>query len=369
MSRWPVRSLSEVVELQRGHDLPADERRTGDVPIIGSFGITGYHDVARYAGPGVAIGRSGASIGKATYVASDYWPLNTCLFVKDFKGNDPRWVYWLLDQIEFEAFNSGSAQPSLNRNFLKTIPIPTPSLPEQQAIAEVLGALDDKIAANTSLARTVYEFLTAVYEEAASHAEDTTRLSDLVSTQYGVTTSATPSSNELGLLRVTDINKQPWIEWPRVPGCEIGAAERAKYLVAPGDILVARMADPGKVAWIAPGDPPAVFASYLVRLQAVDRLLAPYLFLFLRSAEYRRYADSAMQGSVQKNMNARVIVDTSVRLPARDVLEAFALQFEQLWSTLSSALHENQTLAVTRDSLLPQLMSGKLRVRDIELPV
>lgn len=148
MSSWDDTTLAEVVTLQRGHDLPTTSRGTGTVPVIGSFGITGYHDVAKYSGPGVAIGRSGASIGVATYCRDDYWPLNTCLFVKDFKGNAPRWVYYLLDSIDFSGYNSGSAQPSLNRNYLAHIPVGLPPFDEQQGIAAVLGAVDDKIESN-----------------------------------------------------------------------------------------------------------------------------------------------------------------------------------------------------------------------------
>ncbi|WP_072527973.1 restriction endonuclease subunit S [Mycobacterium tuberculosis] len=87
---WKTLRFGEVLELQRGHDLPAASRGSGTVPVIGSFGVTGMHDTAAYDGPGVAIGKSGAAIGTATFVAGPIWPLDTCLFVRDFKGNDPR---------------------------------------------------------------------------------------------------------------------------------------------------------------------------------------------------------------------------------------------------------------------------------------
>jgi type I restriction enzyme S subunit len=118
---WSSTSLSEVVTLQRGFDLPTQNRRTGPVPILGSFGLTGWHDATSVKGPGVTIGRSGGSIGVATYTTQDYWPLNTVLFVRDFHNNDPRFVYYLLKTIDFTAYNSGSAQPSLNRNYIAGI--------------------------------------------------------------------------------------------------------------------------------------------------------------------------------------------------------------------------------------------------------
>ena len=109
-------TLGELVTLQRGHDLPEGKRTAGPVPVMGSFGITGSHDIAKAKGPGVTVGRSGASIGVVSYTEDDYWPLNTCMYVTDFKGNDPRFVYYFLQTVNLAAHNSGSAQPSLNRN-------------------------------------------------------------------------------------------------------------------------------------------------------------------------------------------------------------------------------------------------------------
>src|SRR4051794_24804247 len=105
---WRSCTLADALTLQRGMDLPAHQRQSGDVPILGSFGITGWHSRAACTGPGVTIGRSGASIGVATYTTRDYWPLNTTLYVKDFRGNDPRFIYYLLKSIDFRAYNSGS---------------------------------------------------------------------------------------------------------------------------------------------------------------------------------------------------------------------------------------------------------------------
>lgn len=111
---WDSLTLGEFVTLQRGIDLPETSRGPGKVPVLGSFGITGCHDEARVKGPGVTVGRSGASFGVVTYSAVDYWPLNTVLYVKDFHGNNERFAYYFLKTIDFKIFNSGSAQPSLN---------------------------------------------------------------------------------------------------------------------------------------------------------------------------------------------------------------------------------------------------------------
>lgn len=144
-SEWRETTFGSFVAIQRGHDLPDQDRRPGSVPILGSFGITGYHDTVKTKGPGVTVGRSGASFGVAAYTDHDYWPLNTALYVTDFKGNNPKFVFYFMRQFDFSGFNSGSAQPSLNRNNLYPVAIRIPEPSEQKTIAEFLGTLDDRI--------------------------------------------------------------------------------------------------------------------------------------------------------------------------------------------------------------------------------
>ena len=364
MNTWNAVRLSEVIELQRGHDLPVQERQHGDVPVLGSNGIVGFHNDARYAGPGVTIGRSGV-IGGATYTVGSYWPLNTCLFVKNFKGNDSLWVYYWLKSIDFSSMDSGSAQPSLNRNYIAGIPVLLPPITAQKAIAKVLGSLDDKIAANAQLAETLAAMAMAQFSLCAKSGKTSVPLKDLVTTQYGVTTSSHEGPGPK-FLRVTDINKKPWIEWSTAPFCTVSETELAKYQVSPGDILVARMADPGKAAFVDRGDPEAVFASYLVRLRALDIRNSLYIYYFLRSDIYQNYAEGAMQGSVQKNMNAKVIVATDISMPEPEKLSQFNEVVSTLRTQLQTVLKESLKLSETRDALLPHLMSGKLSVKDAE---
>jgi type I restriction enzyme, S subunit len=161
---WIRMRLGEFVTLQRGHDLPDERRRPGDVPILGSFGITGRHDEAKTRGPGVTVGRSGASFGVVSYSPIDFWPLNTALYVIDFHGNDERFAYYFLKQFDFQGYNSGSAQPSLNRNFIHPIPIDVPPLSEQRAIAHTLGTLDDKIELNRRMNETLEAMARALFQ-------------------------------------------------------------------------------------------------------------------------------------------------------------------------------------------------------------
>ncbi len=141
---WKEYKLGEVITLQRGVDLPKNKMEKGRYPVAGSNGIIGYHNCHTTNGPGVTIGRSG-NIGAVHFYESDFWAHNTSLYVKDFKGNDERYIYYFLKTIDFSQFNTGSAVPSLNRNHLHELSVRLPPLSEQKRIASILSSLDDKI--------------------------------------------------------------------------------------------------------------------------------------------------------------------------------------------------------------------------------
>ena len=141
---WQVVRLGEVATLQRGVDLPIQDRVPGSVPVYGSNGILGTHVQTLHPGPGVITGRSG-SIGVVYFSTGPYWPLNTTLYVRDFHGNSERFIYYLLSQLKLERFAASTGVPSLNRNFVHPEPVPLPPLPEQRAIAAVLDSIDDAI--------------------------------------------------------------------------------------------------------------------------------------------------------------------------------------------------------------------------------
>lgn len=165
-SKWSNVPLGDLVSLQRGHDLPSQDRAAdGKVPIMGSSGLTGYHDKVKCRGPGVVIGRSGNSMGVVSFCNEDYWPLNTALYVTDFKGNDPRYIYYLLSLIDFDQFNSGSAQKSLNRNAVYPYEVwTTTDNDEQEAIGKLLEDYEQKIELNRQINTTLESMAQALFK-------------------------------------------------------------------------------------------------------------------------------------------------------------------------------------------------------------
>jgi type I restriction enzyme, S subunit len=124
---WEVGPLDSVVVLQRGFDLPATERTSGAYPVLAASGPSGTHNEFMVRGPGVTTGRSGV-LGKVFYVAEDFWPLNTSLWVKEFRHSRPAYAFHLLRGLDFALFNAGSAVPTLNRNHVHTLPTLLPPI-------------------------------------------------------------------------------------------------------------------------------------------------------------------------------------------------------------------------------------------------
>src|SRR5690606_18432063 len=145
MSDFNNFELGDLLEFQRGYDLPKSEFQRGNVPVISSNGILGFHNIAKAKAPGITIGRSG-TVGLPHYINQDFFPHNTTLFVKDFKNNDVKYLFYLLKSLRLNEYKSGSGVPTMNRNHLHPIKVyATKDYYTQQKIATVLSALDDKI--------------------------------------------------------------------------------------------------------------------------------------------------------------------------------------------------------------------------------
>jgi type I restriction enzyme S subunit len=141
---WRYGKLLDFFQLQRGFDLPVQNRNTGSIPIIASNGQVGVHDEAPILAPAVVTGRSG-TIGNVLYSDTPCWPLNTTLFVSDFKGSHPRFVYYFLQSFPLKSYATGTGVPTLNRNDVHAVEVCFPPLDEQRRIAEVLRSVDEAI--------------------------------------------------------------------------------------------------------------------------------------------------------------------------------------------------------------------------------
>ena len=141
---WRRGVLGDAMTLQRGFDLPERDRRDGRVPVISSSGSTGWHNTARVTPPGIVTGRYG-TLGEVFLLLEPFWPLNTTLFVKDFKESDPYWSYFLLRELNLAHQNAAGAIPGVNRNALHLLPVVLPSLTAQRKFGALVRPMLEQV--------------------------------------------------------------------------------------------------------------------------------------------------------------------------------------------------------------------------------
>jgi type I restriction enzyme, S subunit len=324
---------------------------------------------------------------------------------------DPLFVfYWLsgsatVDYIKRSAVATGV--PHINLSFFREMRMPLPPLPKQREIARILAALDDMIELNRRTNRTLESIARAIFESwfvdfdpvrakedgrwregqslpgLPAHLYDLLpdRLADSgvgnspegwevgtlgdlsLKPQYGYTASAKSEPIGPKFLRITDINKSAWIEWGSVPYCEMEDGDREKYRLHKGDVLIARMADPGHGVMIE-DDQDAVFASYLIRFRPRNVEYSRFLQYWLRSRSYWELVKGRGAGTTRVSLNAQVLSSFPLVIPPRSVASAFAELVGCLRVRVVANASETQLLAAARDALLPKLISGELQVRD-----
>nr|WP_299034995.1 restriction endonuclease subunit S [uncultured Tenacibaculum sp.] len=162
-NEWRECTLGDVVNFRRGHDLPKSKMKSGRYPVMGSNGVIGFHNEFTTKSPCVSIGRSG-NVGNPKILKQDCWAHNTTLYIDDFKGNDPLYVYYLLHRLNLANYKGGSAVPTLNRNHIHPIELSIPPLQEQKSIAYILGTLDDKIELNRKMNETLEQMAQALFK-------------------------------------------------------------------------------------------------------------------------------------------------------------------------------------------------------------
>ncbi|TBG44614.1 restriction endonuclease subunit S [Rhizobium leguminosarum] len=379
MTDWQSKPLGHVIELQRGYDLTEAERGHGDIPVIGSAGQNGWHNKAKAKGPGVTVGRSGASIGVVTLTQREYWPHNTVLFVKDFKGNDPAFIANLLRCLNLAALNSGSAQPSLNRNFVYPIEVRIPPPQKQRRIASILSAYDDLIENNRRRVAILEEIAQRLFNEwfvrpvgerlpiPGDRIEEWilpsgwrfSSLSKIANIIMGQSPSSSDySAKDEGLpfhQGVTDFEGRfhqnrlflrsdlPW-----------------KRTAKKGDVLFSVRAPVGRIAV-------ALEALALGRgLCAIRELAGDQVFLLTHLLVSFPSSDMFGGGTIYKAVTKDDVHSIPILQPPEDLKKRFETLASPMWEQLRTLTNANMRLQTARDLLLPKLILGEMEVSTAE---
>ncbi|CAN5327376.1 hypothetical protein BH11ACT5_BH11ACT5_11830 [soil metagenome] len=337
--------------------------------MLTSGATAGWHDEGPIKGPGFVIGRA-TNLGEPTWSDFDFWPLNTTLYVADFHGNVPRWAFHLFESLDLTGYDSGSVQPMLNRNYIAKLKVRVPPLHDQRAIAEVLGALDDKIAANTKLAGVLEELLDAEVETRWLNRNDERLDGNLISILdlFEINPSVPRPREEVPLY--LDMKKLPE-SGSGISDWEYRPAKGGTRFMQ-GDTLMARITpclENRKTGYVdfLERDQVGVGSTEFITLRSRQGVPSQLSYFLAISADFRDFAIRHMVGtSGRQRVSSSDLSTYQVPAPEPRWLEDLESRARSQFAFMKSLRDENRTLAATRGALLPQLMSGKLRVKDAE---
>jgi len=375
-TEWIACHLGDVITLKRGYDLPQQSRIDGVVPIVSSSGISGCHNVPKVKGPGVVTGRYG-TLGEVFFVPRDFWPLNTTLYVEDFKGNDQRFVAYFLRVLNLADRSGAAAVPGVNRNALHLLPVRKPPVRTQRKIAGILSAYDDLIENNTRRIKILEEMAQALYREWFVHFRFPGHEKvKMVASPIG------PIPKGWELKRLDEVSQivmgqSPKSEFYNERGeglpfhqgvTNFGAhfpthrvyCTAENRLAEEGDVLLSVRAPVGRIN-VANGR--IVIGRGLCAVRS--RLGHPCLLLFQLKDCFKE-EDTMGGGTIFRAVTKDDVHKIELIQPEREFVGAFEGHCAPLMQQLANVTKKNNFLRRTRDLLLPKLISGEIDVSNFD---
>lgn len=373
--RWTELPFKDFVTLQRGFDLPKARMAGGEVPVLGSNCVLGYHNETKVQAPGVVTGRSG-TLGVVQYAEHPFWPHNTALWVKDFKGNDPKFVYYKLQTLHLERFNGGASVPTLNRNVLDTLPIRVPQQAEQARIAAILSAYDALIGNNHRRIQLLERAARLLYKEWFVHlrfpGHEHVKIRDGVPEGWERKTIGDITKTNQQSYRARELPEEiNYIDISSVARGRIAGKSTMLSSKAPG--RARRKAKSGDVIWSNVRPNLRAFALVLnpkgndvfstgFTVLSPNAVPFSYLYLLITTDEFVGHLVNQATGVSYPAVRPEDFERASALLPPRRILRLFHQLTEPMFRLISTLEQEVEPLAQARDLLLPRLMNGEMSV-------
>lgn len=397
MSKVASRRLGDLITLKRGYDLPEKVRIAGLYPVISSAGVSGYHNEYKVEGPGVVTGRYG-TLGEMYYVEGKYWPHNTALYVQDFKGNDPKYIYYLLSCLGRIRTSDKSAVPGVNRNELHEMEIPAISDPSVQIkVRKVLETVDKKIDLNNrinaeleDMAKTLYDYWFVQFDFPDANGKpyktsggkmvynatlkreipagwSDSILGKFIELERGVTYSKEDvriqgCGDTIGVLRATNVtgNTVDTDDLVFIPSNKANSSQMLNKF----DVLIV-MSSGSKEHVGKNGvyyfEKPHAFGAFCSKIKPVSQCRY-FINTFLQSEWFKSYIKNQCLGTNINNLTNSHISMCELLCPAPGIIELFENKMMPIYSKLALNTQENNQLVKLRDWLLPLLMNRQVTV-------
>ena len=377
---WKEVRLGDILNFRRGHDLPHSAMKPGNIPVAGSNGVIGYHDTATPIKPILTIGRSG-NVGKP-YFYEEAWAHNTTLYVDDFKGNDPEFLYYLCQTMPFANFGGGSAVPTLNRNHIHPLETKIPvKVEDQRRIASILSSLDRKIELNNKINADLEEMAQAIFKNWFVDFEPfkdgkfvdselgmipegwkVGTIGDIVEFQNGFTFSSKDFSEngEYKIITIKSVQDGCLVTEGSSKVTEYPTKMPAYCKLQSGDILLSLTGNVGRCCLVTETN--LLLNQRVAKIKAKECYDNSFSYALFRLKETKELLISISRGTAQANLSPVEASKLPMVIPSEDARKSFSMISDSIMNKIISIHIENSRLSTLRDTLLPRLMSGELEV-------
>lgn len=359
MSDWRYSSLGEILPFKYGKGLPERKRSgTGEFNVVSSAGIAGTHNTALTSEPCVVIGRKG-TIGSLHYCPEPVWPIDTTFYVTGSEQIEIRYAYYFLRTLPLAAMNNDSAVPGLNRSQAEAIKVCIPDIAEQQRIVGLLGMLDDKIESNQTVVTRAEQLIDEIAEQKATDLP-TVALSEVCSLSKSTWKPGTSSDQTVHLFSL------PAFDEGAVPEqAAVSSIKSNKTLMDRPGVLVSRLNPRFSRMWWVETDATlvSICSPEFAYLTAGDMHGLACTWLAVRSPEFRGEIVDRVTGTSGSHQRVRPADLMTIGVPDyRSLAEHTQMAVLTLLHLVSARRQQSVVLAELRDALLPELMSGRMRV-------
>lgn len=368
---WEEKRLGKVAEFQRGFDLPSAKRLDGNIPIISSSGVSGFHNESKVKAPGIVTGRYG-TIGNVFLINEDFWPLNTSLWVKDFHQNEIKFIYYLLQSFDFKKFSDKTGVPGVNRNDLHAVKVKVPPLPEQQKIAKILTTWDKAIDTTERLIDNskqqkkalMQQLLTGkkrLLDENGKRFEGEWFKTDLKELLKEVSARNKDESIE----RVLSVTNHSGFVLPEDQFSKrIASKNTSNYKVVkkgqfgynPSRLNV------GSFARLEDYEEGLLSPMYVIFSVIENKLDSDYFLQWMHSHEANQRIKNSTQGSVRESVNFSALTSISLKLPPLEEQQKIAAVLTNADKEIELLEQQLADLQQEKKALMQQLLTGKKRV-------
>jgi type I restriction enzyme, S subunit len=372
-----------VATLQRGFDLPTQHRVAGEFPLVSSSGISDTHHKSAVRGPGVVTGRSG-SIGNVFFIDEDFWPLNTVLYVKDFHGNDPRFVFHLLKKFDLQRFASGAGVPTLNRNFVHDELVSVPPFSEQKRLVAILDEAFEGIATaaanaekNLANARELQEiYVNSVFAQTAKQGSQK-KLGDIAAFKNGLNFTKGSKGEIIKIVGVKDFQKNFYVPTDQLETAQIDGNLSVDYELRAGDILTVRSNGNkqliGRCILASDVSEKTSHSGFTIRIRVASEEVSPaYLVHFLKSKASRELLIESGDGANISSLNQQALSALPVTLPSLSTQLAITEKIEAIAAETKSleAIYRQKrdNLAELKQAILQKAFAGELTAQPEKSP-